>query len=153
MFKTEAKTVDEYLAMLPDDRRDALTKVRKVILENLPKGYEEVIRWGMPTYEIPLSVKPDTYNKQPLMYAAFASQKHHMGVYLMSVYGNPDLNKWFRNEYAKAGKKLDMGKSCVRFKKIEDLPLEIIGKTIAGMTPEELIQYYEDLRTNHKKQL
>ena len=126
-----ADTPEEYLASLPIDRRQALTAVRQVILNNLPKGYEEAMNWGMISYQVPLSIYPDTYNKQPLMYAALASQKNYMAVYLTGIYSNPKVNKAFEDDYLATGKKLDRGKSCIRFKRLEDLPLEVIGKYIA----------------------
>ena len=125
-MQSKAKTVEQYLNELPEERKIAISKVRDVILENLPNGYQEVINWGAITYEVPLSICPDTYNKKPLMYAALASQKNHMAVYLSGVYISEKLRLQFENDYKATGKKLDMGKSCVRFKKIESLPLELI---------------------------
>jgi len=150
-LRSEAKTADEYIAGLTDDRREQMSEVREVILKNLPKGIEENMNWGMIAYEIPLSTYPDTYNGQPLMYAALASQKNYMAVYLTNVYGNPKLEEWFLAEYKKTGKKLDMGKSCVRFKTIDDLPLELIGKTIAKTTPEDMIDVFEKIKEDRKK--
>jgi uncharacterized protein YdhG (YjbR/CyaY superfamily) len=144
-MNSNANTVEEYLASLPDDRREAITTVRNIIVKNLPKGYEEVMNWGMITYEIPLERKPDTYNKKPLMYAALASQKNHMAVYLTAVYATDEDASQFREDYIATGKKLDMGKSCVRFKKLEDLPLELIGKTIASTPVDDMIDIYETL--------
>jgi hypothetical protein len=125
-MQSKATTVEQYLNELPEERKIAISKVRDVILENLPNGYQEVINWGAITYEVPLSICPDTYNKKPLMYAALASQKNHMAVYLSGVYISEKLRLQFENDYKATGKKLDMGKSCVRFKKIESLPLELI---------------------------
>ena len=144
--KTQPATVEAYLAQLTDDRRAAISVVRNVILKNLPKGYEEVINWGMITYQIPLERYPNTYNGQPLCYAALASQKNHMAVYLTCVHGCKEIDAWFREEFRKAGKKLDMGKSCVRFKKLEDLPLAVIGKTIKRVSPKAYIAQYEASR-------
>jgi len=107
--RSEAKTVNAYLKNLPDDRCEAISKVRDVILKNLPKGIEENMNWGMIAYEIPLSIYPDTYNGQPLMYSALGSQKNYMALYLTNVYGNLELEKWFHAEYKKTGKKLDDG--------------------------------------------
>jgi len=136
---SDASTVDEYLAALPDDRREALEAVREVVLANLPEGYEEAMNWGMITYQVPLSVEPDTYNGEPLMYAALASQKHHMALYLTSVYADEAASAGFREAYEATGKKLDMGKSCVRFKRLDDLPLELVGETIASTPLEEFV--------------
>jgi hypothetical protein len=146
MAKTQIKTVEEYLNQLPDDRRAAISAVRDVILKNLPKGYEEVINWGMITYQVPFELYANTYNGQPLCYASLASQKTHMSVYLMCVYGGKDIESWFREEFRKSGKKLDMGKSCVRFKKLEDLPLNVIGKAIKKVSPKAYIAFYKASR-------
>ena len=146
MPKTPVTTVEAYLNQLPEDRRAAVSAVRAVIRKNLPKGYEEVINWGMICYQIPLERYRDTHNGQPLCYAALASQKHHMAVYLMCVYGGKEIAAWFREEFRKAGKKLDMGKSCVRFKKLEDLPLNVIGKAVKKVSPKAYIAHYEAAR-------
>jgi len=146
MVSSRAETVEEYLAELPDDRRDAIAEVRDVILENLPDGFAEAMNWGMISYEIPLDRHPDTYNGKPLMYAALASQKHHMAVYLTSIYVDEGAEDWFRSEYEATGKELDMGKSCVRFKSLDQLPLDLIGRVIAGTSVDELIDIYERSR-------
>lgn len=146
MVSSKAETVDEYLADLPDDRRDAIAEVRDVVLENLPDGFVEAMNWGMISYEVPLERCPDTYNGKPLMYAALASQKNHMAVYLTSVYVDSETEDWFRREYEATGKKLDMGKSCVRFKSLDQLPLELIGQVIAGTSVDELIDIYRRSR-------
>lgn len=122
--------VDAYLAKLPSDRRAALTAIRNTINANLPAGYQEGIGFGMICWTVPLSRYPDTYNKQPLCLAALASQKNHMSIYLMTPLGDPKLLSWFTKAYAAAGKKLDMGKSCVRFKTLEDVPLDVVGELI-----------------------
>ncbi len=146
MVSSKAETVDEYLAELPDDRRDAIAEIRDVILENLPEGYVEAMNWGMISYEVPLERCPETYNGKPLMYAALASQKNHMAVYLTSIYADGDAEEWFRSEYRATGKKLDMGKSCVRFKSLDQLPLELIGQVIGGTSVDELIEIYQRSR-------
>ena len=145
-MQSKAKTAEEYLSELADDRREQLSTVRNVVLDNLPDGYEEIMLFGMITYAVPLSVVPDTYNKQPLMYAALASQKRHMALYLTNVYGDESVEKWFRERYLATGKRLDMGKSCVRFRKLDDLPLELVGEVI-GTTPiEEFVEVYRRSR-------
>ena len=146
MVWSSAQTVEEYLAELAPDRREAISTVRKVILDNLPTGYEEMMQFGMIGYVIPLERYPVTYNKQALQYAALASQKHYMSVYLMNVYGDPDSEQWFAEQYRASGKKLDMGKSCVRFKKLDDLPLDLIGRAIARTPVEAYIEFYEAAR-------
>jgi hypothetical protein len=145
MVKSRASTVEEYLDSLPEDRRAIVAAVRKVILKNLPKGYQERMNWGVISYEIPLSRYPTTYNKQPLMYAGLAAQKNYFAVYVMTAC-SPELEAWFRAEFKKAGKKLDMGKCCVRFRKLDDLPLDVIGQLIARTQPEKYIAYYEATR-------
>lgn len=147
MAKSAATTVSEYLLELPDDRREVISKVREVVRRNLPRGYEEVMSWGMITYQIPLKRYPKTYNGQPLSYACLAAQKNYFALYLMSSYMNAQEQAWLRDEFKKAGKKLDMGKSCIRFRKLDDLPLEVIGRIIAKTSPDEFIGRYEASRT------
>ncbi len=143
---SDAPTVDEYLAELPPDRREALARVREVILRHLPEGYAESMQFGMIGYGIPLERYPKTYNKQPLALAALASQKRYMVVYLNGVYAASDEEAWFKERYAASGKKLDMGKSCVYFRKLEDLPLDVIGEAIARWPVERYIAQYEESR-------
>lgn len=129
-------TVAEYLAALPEDRRKAIEAVRQVILKNLDKDYEEGIQYGMIGYYVPHRVHPAGYHcdpKQPLPFANLGSQKNHMALYLMCVYGSPDRAKQFQEAWARTGKKLDMGKSCIRFKKVEDLALDVIGEAIKSV--------------------
>ena len=140
------KTVEDYLASLPPDRREAIQAVREVILKNLDDDYSEGIQYGMIGYFVPHSIYPPGYHcdpKQPLPFAGLASQKNHMAIYLMCVYGNATLDNWLRDEWAKTGKKLDMGKSCIRFKKLADLPLELIGRAIARVPAKKFIADFE----------
>jgi hypothetical protein len=139
-------TVDEYLEALPEDRRIALGVVRDTINANLPDGYEEGILYNIPCWYVPLDRYSDTYNKLPVGIAGFASQKNYMALYMMTVYSDPAIEKWFKAEYKKAGKKLDMGKSCVRFKKLDDLALDVIAETIAKVPVEQLIESYESVK-------
>jgi|TARA_B100000929_G_C15302125_1_gene350732 uncharacterized protein YdhG (YjbR/CyaY superfamily) len=141
-MQSKANSVEQYLNELPEDRKESLSIVREAIVKNLPTGYVEVMNWGMITYEVPLETFPDTYNGKPLMYVALASQKNHMSVYLMGCYMSPEIRKKFENAYKQSGKKFDAGKSCIRFKKEEDLPLELIGKTIGSMSVEQFIENY-----------
>lgn len=143
MVMSKATTVADYLAELPADRRKTISKVRAVIRKHLPKGYEETIGYGMICYSVPLSVFPDTYNGRPMCYAALAAQKHYCAIYLMNVYGDTATAKAFRDGFRKAGKKLDMGKSCVRFRTADDLPLDVIGRTIAGTPLNAFLAMYE----------
>lgn len=146
-MKSSATDVSAYLDGLPADRREALTELLAVIRKNLPKGYEEAFEWGMITWQVPLSVYPDTYNKKPLMYAALASQKSHIAVYLTNVYGDPKLRAKFEAEWAKsAGKKLDMGKSCVRFGKLADASLPAIGAAVAATPMDDLVAFAKSVR-------
>jgi hypothetical protein len=140
-FAAMAATVDGYLAALPEDRRAALSAIRDVINQNLPAGYEEGIQYRAISWFVPLSRYPDTYNKQPLCLATLASQKNHMALYLMTVYGNKSIETWFRKAYADAGKKLDMGKSCVRFTSLDGVPLNVIGELIGKVPVDSYIEY------------
>ena len=129
-MQSSARTVDEYLKSLPADRRAAIGAVRKVILANLDEGYEECMSYGMIGYVVPHRIYPAGYHcdpSLPLPFANLGSQKNHMALHLMCCYGDKATDQWFRKAWAAAGKKLDMGKSCVRFKKLEDLSLEVIG--------------------------
>ena len=147
-MQSNGTTVDEYFASIPKDRREALKKVHDVILKNLPQGYEEGIQYGMIGYFVPHSVYPPGYHcdpKQPLPFASLASQKNHMSIYLMCVYSEGAHAEWFRRAWMKTGKKLDMGKSCVRFRKIEDVPLKVIGQAIKRVPVKKHIEHYESV--------
>lgn len=146
MAPTAIKTVAQYLASLPADKRKVIAKVRSVVRANLPKGYAETFNWGMISYEIPLSRYPDTYNGQPLVAAAIASTKAGYSLHLTCTYMDPKLDAWFKAGFAKAGKKLDMGKSCVRFRTLDDLPLELVGQAIAKMSVDEYLARYEAVK-------
>ncbi len=149
-MRSEAKTVEEYLAELPDDRREAISRVREVILENLPQGYEESMNWGMIAYEVPLATYPDTYNGQPLSYAALASQKNHMAVYLSGIYMDEAARAKFEADYKATGKRFDVGKSCVRFRKLDDLPLPVIGEAIAYLPADEFVERVKAVHSPRK---
>lgn len=146
MVKSNALTVEDYLNELPPDRRAVIARVREVILANLPQGYVESVNWGALSYEIPLKDYPNTYNGQPLSYATLAAQKNHYALHLMSVYGDKDQEARLRAGFTQAGLKLDMGKSCVRFKRVEDLPLGVIGEIIAATPPASFMAVYEKNR-------
>jgi uncharacterized protein YdhG (YjbR/CyaY superfamily) len=141
-MRSEAETVAQYLEELPDDRRRAIQTVRDTIVRNLPQGYEEAMNWGMITYQVPLEVHPDTYNRQPLMYAALASQKNHMAVYLSGIYADKDARERFERAYRSTGKRHDVGKSCVRFRTLDDLPLDVVGEAIGAIPMERFIETY-----------
>ena len=146
MPRSAAGTVVEYLKQLPPERRAVVAAVRNLIRRNLPAGYREAMNWGVICFGIPLQRYPDTYNKQPLAYAALAAQKNHYALYLMGVYMDPAQLKQLKDGFKKAGKKLDMGKSCLRFRSLDDLPLEVIARAIASLPPEALIARYEASR-------
>jgi uncharacterized protein YdhG (YjbR/CyaY superfamily) len=143
----EAKTVDDYISQIPEDRKDPISKLQQVILENLPKGFEEGINYKMIGYYVPHSKYPDGYHcdpKLPLPFMNLASQKNFIAVYHMGVYADKKLMDWFLKEYPKhSNRKLDMGKSCIRFKKIDDIPYDLIGKLASKMTAGEWIATYE----------
>ena len=150
---TQAKTVEEYLAALPDDRRATINAIRKVILENLPAGYEEQMSYGMIGYVVPHSLYPAGYHcdpKQPLSLANLGSQKNHVSLHLMTVYGDRATEAWFRSAWAASGKKLDMGKACVRFKNVNDVPLEVIGQVIARVPVQNYIGRVEQMLNQRK---
>jgi hypothetical protein len=150
-MRSSATTVREYLQTLPPDRRAAIDALRKTILAKLPKGYEETIEGGFVSYQVPLSVYPDTYNKRPLMYAALSSQKNYMAVYLCNVYGSASLRKQLEAGFEAAGKKLDMGKSCVRFKELADLPLDAIGRAVAATPLKDYVAFAKAMHSPEGK--
>ena len=145
MATSKAATVEEYLAELPPERREVVSKVRDLVRRHLPKGYNETMSFGMISYGLPLSRYPTTYNGQPLGYVALAAQKNYYALYLMGPYMDAEQGKQLADAFKKAGKKMDMGKSCLRFKKLDDLPLDAVGRAIASTPPEELIAHYEQV--------
>ena len=146
MAHSKAATVDEYLAELPPERREVVSAVRDMVRRHLPKGYEEAMAFGMIGYAVPLSRYPVTYNRQPLAYVAIAAQKNYCSLYLMSAYTDSADERAVREAFQRAGKKLDMGKSCIRFKRADDIPLEAIGRIIARNSVDEWIATYERAR-------
>jgi hypothetical protein len=146
MARSTAATPDEYIASLPDDRRDAVAAVREVVNRNLPPGYAEGMAYGMIAWSVPLETFPDTYNGQPFGLAALGSHKSYISLYLNTVYGSPDEEAWFKRRYAASGKKLNMGKSCVRFRHLDELPLDVIGETIARADLERTLAQYASAR-------
>ena len=143
-MRSEATTIEQYLKELPEERRAAIECVRQVILKNIPEGVEEVMNWGMITYQIPFENYPDTYNGQPLMFAALASQKNHMAVYLSTIYAENGKREKFEAAYKATGKRFDVGKSCVRFRKLKDLPLDVIADAISSTSIQEFIRILEE---------
>ena len=147
-MKSTAKSVDEYVKSLPDDRREAISAIRKVILKHLPKGYQECMSYGMIGYVVPHSIYPPGYAcnpKLPLPFVNLGSQKNHMALYLMCIYGDAKTDQWFRKAWEKTGRKLDGGKGCIRFKRLEDVPLEVLGELIARTPVADYIDRIESV--------
>lgn len=142
MVLSKAPTVAAYLKSLPAERRAVIASVRKEIRAMLPRGYRECMSYGMIGYEIPLSRHADTYNGKPLAYMGLAAQKNNYALYTMCAYADPKVLAWLRGEFKKAGRKLDMGKSCIRFKRREDLPAGIAGELAAKVTVDEYLRRY-----------
>jgi len=148
--KRPALTVSQWLASVPAERKDAINAVRDAVNEHLPQGYEETVDWGMLAWVVPLATLPNTHNGHPLMLAALGAHTKLMTIYLMSVYGDPKIRREFETAYKKTGKKLDMGGSCVHFKKFDDLPLDVVGNTIARVPVDEYVERYLHSRTKSK---
>jgi len=147
---SKATTPEQYIKELPAERREPITKLRETILENLPKGFKEVMSYGMPGYVVPHEIYPGGYHcdpKLPLPFINIASQKNFISLYHMGIYANPALLKWFTTEYAKHSQsKLDMGKGCIRFKKPEHIPYKLIGELIKKISVKDWIKTYETNR-------
>ncbi len=154
-MKYEASTVAEYIDQIPDDRKPYLTKLRESVSENIPDGFEEMMNYGMIGYVVPLSLYPAGYHVKPgtpLPFTNIGNQKNFIGLYHMGLYSDPALLDWFQTEYAKRCKyKLDMGKSCVRFKKMDDIPYDLVGELMTKITPEEWVAKYESAISDKKK--
>ncbi len=146
MVSSDAQTVDAYLAELPLERCEAVSTIRKVLLKNLPGGFEETMQYGMISYVVPLERYPITYNRQPLALAALASQKNYISLYLMNIYSDSASESWFVQRWTASGKKLNKGKSCIRFRRLEDVPLDVVGEAISRTSLEEFIETYERSR-------
>ncbi|MCY2962966.1 MAG: DUF1801 domain-containing protein [Planctomycetota bacterium] len=145
-MQSSASTVADYLASLPEDRRATISAIRDVILANLDSDFAEGMGYGMILYHVPHSVYPAGYHckpSDPLPYIGLASQKNHLAIYMMSLYGDSDLLAWFTKEWKKTGKKLDMGKSCIRFKKLDGVALDVLGETIRRVPASEYIAKFE----------
>ena len=147
MVSSHATTVEQYLAEISDDRRGDVEAVRELVLANLPDGYVETMRWGMITYEVPLETYPDTYNGKPLMFVALAAQKRHLALYLTNVAFVRGGEEAFKTKYLETGKKLDMGRSCLRFKRLDDLATDVIAESISSLPLDEFVRQYEASRT------
>lgn len=145
MASSTAGSVEEYLAQLPSDRRDHLAAVREVVARSLPEGYGETMSWGMISYEVPLERYPGTYNGR------LAAQKNRYALYLTCVYADAERERWLRDAWERAGKKLDVGKACVRFKKLDALPLEVVAEAIASTPVDAYVERYEASRANGRE--
>ena len=148
-MQSKATTPDQYIAELPEDRKEIMQKLRETVKTNLPKGFEETMQYGMLGYVVPHSIYPDGYHCNPkdaLPFMALASQKNHIGFYHMGIYSDPELMKWFTEEYPKhASNKLDMGKSCIRFKNPKNIPFELLGELTTKVSVDEWIAKYESV--------
>ena len=148
-MQSKAETVEEYLIALPDDRKLAMNKIRTIILENIPSSFAETMSYGMIGYVVPHSLYPDGYHcnpKLPLPFINIASQKNFIALYHMGIYANPELLKWFTDEFPKhTSQKLDMGKSCIRFKKMDQIPFDLIAELVQKVSVEEWINMYESI--------
>src|SRR6185503_5909230 len=142
-----ALTVKQWLASVPAERKDAIHAVRDAVNEHLPPGYEETVDWGMLAWVVPLATLPNTHNGHPLMLAVLGAHTKLMTIYLMSVYSDRKIRREFETAYKKTGKKLDMGGSCVHFKTLDDLPLDVVGDTIARVAVDEYVECYQHSRT------
>lgn len=148
----KAETVTEYIEQIPEERKKTIKQLRSIIKKNLPKGFKECISYGMPAYVVSLNTYPDGYHCKkdtPLPFISFASQKNFIAIYHMGIYADEKLMKWFIKEYPKySSNKLDMGKSCIRFKKTDDIPMDLIAELMTKMTVKDWINLYE---LNYKK--
>jgi hypothetical protein len=142
--------VDDYIDSLPEDLRIAIRSVRELVNSRLPAGYEEGLQFGGISWFVPFTTLAETYNNEPLCLATLASQKSHMALYLTSVYGDPRLRKWFESAYKKSGKKLDIAKSCIRFKKLDALALDVIGEAIAKVPVDRYVEVYHKSRNDER---
>ena len=148
MVSSAAATVEQYLAELEEPRRDEITELLGLIRQNLPKGFDETMAWGMIVFQVPLAVSGPTYNDQPLAAVALASQKHHISFYLSSIYASEELTAEFHERWARSGKKLDMGKSCVRFRSLDKADLETLGWAVSLLDPVQFTQMYIEARVS-----
>lgn len=146
MVSSKETTPAGYLASLPPERREVVAAMRKLINDRMPAGYVESMRWGMLCWEVPLSRYPDTYNKQPLSYVALAAQKNSYSLYLTAPYADKRIDEALEEAFRAAGKKMDAGKSCIRFKRLEDLPLDAIGDAVAATPVDRLVELAESAK-------
>ncbi|HAA13370.1 MAG TPA: hypothetical protein DCE41_17430 [Cytophagales bacterium] len=154
-MQIKAQSPEDYVSQLPADRQEAFEKMRQEMMDNLPKGFVEEMNYGMIGYVVPHSLYPEGYHcdpKMPVPFINLASQKNHIGFYHMGIYAMPELLKWFTEEFPKhSDRKLDMGKSCIRFKKPEHIPFKLLGELAQKVTPEDWIAFYQETLDNRKK--
>ncbi|MFI4881976.1 MAG: DUF1801 domain-containing protein, partial [Phycisphaerales bacterium JB064] len=149
MAHAKAATIEQYMAALPEDRRQAVDAIRAVINKNIDKAFEHGMQYGMPAWYVPHSIYPAGYHcdpKQPLPFASVASQKGHIGIYIFCIYQDEALRDWFIDAWKTSGKRLDMGKSCIRVKKLDDVPLDVLGKLFKKVKAKDFVAAYEQLR-------
>lgn len=146
MVHSDAATIEQYLDSLPPERREMVETLRRIIVDHLPEGYVEAMNWGMIAYQVPLEVSGPTYNSQPLLYAALASQKHHVSLYLMGVYSSAVLSEAFESRWLEGGNRLDRGKSCVRIRQPREIREKAVAEAIAAFSVEDYIEVYRASR-------
>ena len=146
MARSEADTPEAYLAELPAERATVVASVRDLVAEHLPPGYEEAMEWGMISWQVPLERYPDTYNGKPLGYVALTAQKNHYALYLHGLYMQEEEREAFLERWRESGKRVDMGKSCVRFRRLDDLPLEEVARAVASLPVDEFLRVYESVK-------
>ena len=142
MVSIQASTPADYIKQVPAHQRKDIVTLRALIRKNLPAGYKEAASWGMLVYQVPLKKCPDTYNGQPLIYLGLSAQKNYLAIYFMGLYGDEKLKKQFEADYKKSGKKLNMGKSCLRFKSIDEIPLDVVAKVIGALEVDDFIELH-----------
>jgi hypothetical protein len=150
MVSSAASTVDEYLAELQEPRRREISELLALIRKNLPRGFDEVMAWGMITFQVPLEISGPTYNDQPLAAVALASQKNHISFYLSSIYASKELTTEFHQRWERSGKKLDMGKSCVRFQSLDKADMGTLGWAVSLLNPQQFTKMYLDARNSKR---
>lgn len=151
MVSSSATSVDSYLAELTPERSKDVTKLRELCLNNLPAGLEEAMNWGMISYQVPFSKVEQTYNNQPLLYAAIASQKQYISLYLMSIYAFDEAREKFESDWRASGMKLNVGKACIRFRNLDSAPLDVIQRALGQVTVEEYVSRYLEVRGSARK--
>jgi uncharacterized protein YdhG (YjbR/CyaY superfamily) len=151
MVSSSATSVEQYLAELPADRRSEVSSLRQLVLDHLPEGLEEVMNFGMIIYQVPASVVPVTYNGEPLVYAGIASQKNHISLYLMSIYAWEKTREEFESAWKQTGKKFNVGKSCIRFRSLSEVPLEVVTEAVAAISMEKYVARYQEVRASARK--